>query len=66
MAGAKAALTKDCSDGGLRKLVLRYNSFRSTRQQHLLHLQINRNIGAAEAVDGLLGVADKKELAGNR
>jgi hypothetical protein len=36
---------------------------RSPRQKHVLYLQVNRNVGAAEAVNGLFGIADKKELA---
>jgi hypothetical protein len=36
------------------------------RQQQLLHVLVERDVRAAEAVDRLLGIADDEELAGSR
>src|SRR5206468_6232444 len=51
-AGAEAGLQRDLNGAG---------GF-----QELVHISINRHIGAAEPVNRLLRVADDEELAGNR
>ena len=39
---------------------------RAGAEEPLLHFLVERNIGASEPVDGLLGIADQEELAGDR
>jgi hypothetical protein len=62
--GANAALTNDC-DGGLRKLLLEVQGLRPAGQQHVLHLQVDRDVSASEAIDRLFGIADEEEFARN-
>ena len=58
-------MTKDWIEGGARKLVVRWRSSAPDAKEALLYLLIERDVGAPEAVDRLLRIADKKELAGN-
>ena len=61
---SKRSLTKARTEGTVRKLVVRAQDFPTGGFDEALHLLVDRDVGPAEAVDGLLGVADDEELAG--
>ena len=63
---SKRSLTKARIEGTVRKLVVRAQDLPAARLDEALRLLVDRDVGAAEAVDGLLGVADDEELAGLR
>ena len=65
ISGANAALTARWIAGVARKLVCRKARLRAARLQQLAHLAVDLDVGAPEAVDRLLRVADDEQLAGD-
>ena len=61
---SKRSLTNSRIEGTVRKFVVRARTSPPLSLHEALRLVVDRDVGAAEAVDGLLGVADDEELAG--
>ena len=63
MTGANAVFTHAWISGTLRKLVVRCSEPRAQRCEPIADLAIDADVGAAEAVDRLLRIADDEQLA---
>ena len=63
--GANAAFTHAWISGTLRKLVVSLTGVAPRRDEPLAHVAVDADVGAAEAIDRLLRVADDEEAAGD-
>jgi hypothetical protein len=66
MQRANAAFTTDWMSGTLRKLTVRWTTSAPAATSWPLHGLVERHVGAPEAVDRLLRVADEEELRRRR
>ena len=63
---SKGRIDERLNGGNCAKARGEVKEFRATSDQALLDLLIKSNVGAAEAVDRLLWIADQEQLSGNR